>query len=41
MTPDAVTADAMTTGCGAMTTVMICDDDPIVREALGGYLERE
>lgn len=41
MTPDAVSADAMTTGCGAMTTVMICDDDPIVREALGGYLERE
>lgn len=24
-----------------MTTVMICDDDPIVREALGAYLERE
>src|SRR5690625_631487 len=24
-----------------MTTVLICDDDPIVREALGAYLERE
>lgn len=24
-----------------MTTVMICDDDPIVREALAGYLARE
>ena len=24
-----------------MTTVLICDDDPIVREALGAYLEHE
>src|SRR5690625_7136485 len=24
-----------------MTTVLICDDDPIVCEALGAYLERE
>lgn len=24
-----------------MTTVVICDDDPIVREALGAYLDRE
>ena len=31
----------MTSPAAAPTTVLVCDDDPIVREALAGYLNRE